>query len=290
MPALVVRGQQEGYDEGVKKTLAGARVETLGEDVVSDHVVKLFSTPQVFTHPDGHRPIPTRPTDQAALIDKILGFILESAQLPPVVRDSVDESSASKPLWRVADGAGWPCGSGWVLRSGWACGGAEEGERVANGIGAPPASANVHTAPSAALSDAMSTRPAWSSGSGCSVPRAFGSLAREQPSGPVSGYVWLCVCMCMSCRRRTGSRVSPTDLALSVAVVGRRRTFHINAQGLRPLALPIASFRRHSPHKRTHSGVLIRRSLQRVLGAACVRLWRRHCEQHGVVQSSEARR
>lgn len=238
MPALVVRGQQEGYDEGVKKTLAGARVETLGEDVVSDHVVKLFSTPQVFTHPDGHRPIPTRPTDQAALIDKILGFILESAQLPPVVRDSVDESSASKPLWRVADGAGWPCGSGWVLRSGWACGGAEEGERVANGIGAPPASANVHTAPSAALSDAMSTRPAWSSGSGCSVPRAFGSLAREQPSGPVSGYVWLCVCMCMSCREK--NRVTSVTNRFGVVCCRRGQASDFSYQCARVAPLGVA--------------------------------------------------
>jgi len=88
VPALIVRGEQEEYDEGVKKTMKGKDFDTQGEPVVSQHVVRLFEGAEVFTHPDGHRPLPSSPGDQDELIDKIISFALEKAFLPPAVREA----------------------------------------------------------------------------------------------------------------------------------------------------------------------------------------------------------
>eukprot|EP00421_Protoceratium_reticulatum_P037720 CAMPEP_0168487162 /NCGR_PEP_ID=MMETSP0228-20121227/67493_1 /TAXON_ID=133427 /ORGANISM="Protoceratium reticulatum, Strain CCCM 535 (=CCMP 1889)" /LENGTH=1180 /DNA_ID=CAMNT_0008503769 /DNA_START=55 /DNA_END=3598 /DNA_ORIENTATION=- len=87
VPALIIRGDQEAYDEGLKKTLKGKEIDTLDEPVVSEHVVKLFKDPEIFTHPDGHRPLPSKPKDQDALIEKLMSFVLARAEQPPVVRD-----------------------------------------------------------------------------------------------------------------------------------------------------------------------------------------------------------
>jgi len=86
VPALIVRGAKEDYDEGVKKTLEGKEIETMGEPVVSEHVVKLFEGAETFTHPDGHRPMPTTPGDQDELIAKIMDFVLTKANEAPVVK------------------------------------------------------------------------------------------------------------------------------------------------------------------------------------------------------------
>jgi len=86
VPALIVRGEQEGYDEGIKKTLKGKTIDTQGEEVVSAHVLKLFKDPQSHTHPEGHRPMPSAPKEQDDMIDKIFDFIKEKAQEAPVVK------------------------------------------------------------------------------------------------------------------------------------------------------------------------------------------------------------
>lgn len=86
VPALIVRGEQEEYDDGVKKFLRGKHFETLGERMPSEHVVRLFQDPEVYTHPDGPRPMPVKPTDQDELVERITEFVLQSASLEPVAK------------------------------------------------------------------------------------------------------------------------------------------------------------------------------------------------------------
>lgn len=78
IPALVVRGAKEGYDEGMKQQLAaaGITIDTEGEEIVSNHVVKLFETVEVYTHGEGHRPLPGNTADSEAMIDKVMSFLL----------------------------------------------------------------------------------------------------------------------------------------------------------------------------------------------------------------------
>lgn len=86
VPALIIRGEQEGYDEGVQKTLEGKTIEKEGEEMCSEHVVKMFKDPEVHTHPGGHRPMPAKPEDQDEMIGKIIAFVEEKAPLTPIVR------------------------------------------------------------------------------------------------------------------------------------------------------------------------------------------------------------
>lgn len=86
--ALIIRGEQEDYDEGIKKSLKGKTIDKKGEDVVSEHVVKLFKNPEVHTHPDGHRPMPSGPKEQDEVIEKIINFIKEKANEAAVVKEA----------------------------------------------------------------------------------------------------------------------------------------------------------------------------------------------------------
>merc|ERR550532_2012509 len=42
VPALIVRGQEEDYDEGVKLFLKGKTIDKKGEQMCSNHVAKMF--------------------------------------------------------------------------------------------------------------------------------------------------------------------------------------------------------------------------------------------------------
>jgi len=83
--AFIVRGEQEGFDEGCKKQLRGKIIEKKGEKRPSDHVVKLFQDPEVHTHPEGHRPFPSNRTQGDQLCQEILWFLQKSCGNPAVV-------------------------------------------------------------------------------------------------------------------------------------------------------------------------------------------------------------
>lgn len=86
VPTLIIRGEDEQYDSGVEKFLANKKIDTCGEDMPSAHVVSLFKDPQVWSHPDGHRPMPVKPDDQEEMIEKIRKFIVENACFEPVLK------------------------------------------------------------------------------------------------------------------------------------------------------------------------------------------------------------
>jgi len=98
IPALIIRGEQERYDEGVQKTLLGLDIDIQNEPIVSNHAVKFFKDPEIFSHPDGHRILPADPKIQDQLVDKFTEFVMAKWQLDPEVRGPQEYNL---PLWRV---------------------------------------------------------------------------------------------------------------------------------------------------------------------------------------------
>lgn len=86
VPALIINGEQEGYDEGVKKLMKGKPLDKMGEEAPAEHVAKLFQKPQRHSHPDGHRPFPAKAEEQEAMMEKIIKFVLKEAPMMPVVK------------------------------------------------------------------------------------------------------------------------------------------------------------------------------------------------------------
>jgi hypothetical protein len=86
VPALIIRGEQEDYDEGVKNYLKGKEVDKQGEEMCSEHVVKMFKDPKVVSHSSNHRPFPPTPEEAEKLVETVIEFIMEKAPSNPVVK------------------------------------------------------------------------------------------------------------------------------------------------------------------------------------------------------------
>jgi len=99
MPALIVRGEQEGYDEGMKKTFRGRNIDKLGQQKPSEHVARLFHNAQVVTHREGHRVLPEDPQEADRVIECVMEFALQRS------RGGDQAAQASDKPGKIEDGA-----------------------------------------------------------------------------------------------------------------------------------------------------------------------------------------
>merc|ERR1712008_2884 len=81
VPAMIVRGDQEGYNEGMKTNFDDEEAEQLGQRMPSAHVASLFADVKTWTHSEGHRPLPQDPGEAERLCEELIGFILQPANL-----------------------------------------------------------------------------------------------------------------------------------------------------------------------------------------------------------------
>jgi len=86
IPALVIRGEQEKYDDGIKSalemkpSLTRRKIDTLGEVHQSDHVIPLFGEDsEIFTHSEGARVVPSSMEDSGRMIATVINFALSKS-------------------------------------------------------------------------------------------------------------------------------------------------------------------------------------------------------------------
>jgi len=97
VPALIVRGEKEKYDDGMKKMMKGKKVDTQGEAMPSAHVVPLFHNPDTVTHTGAAAVVPnTDPSETDSVINQVLDFVIGKSLLAPVVKEGAPAAGASK--------------------------------------------------------------------------------------------------------------------------------------------------------------------------------------------------
>lgn len=80
VPALILRGEQEGYGDSMKKKLRGKVIDKMGFAKPSEHVARLFKDPEVHTHRDGHRPLPEDKAEAENFVEHMLKFVVRHAR------------------------------------------------------------------------------------------------------------------------------------------------------------------------------------------------------------------
>jgi len=84
VPALIVRGEQEGYGAGMD-SFFNAQLEQgafdldkRGEDVPAAHVAKLCTNATLLAHKENHIPLPRDKQRSDEIVDSIVSFVQES--------------------------------------------------------------------------------------------------------------------------------------------------------------------------------------------------------------------
>jgi len=90
IPALVVRGEKEDYDEAMKKRLRGLRIDRKGKRMPSDHVVRLFCSAETLTHGDGHRVLPSDHMEAEWIAKHVIDFIIKRSRGPVATIGSLE--------------------------------------------------------------------------------------------------------------------------------------------------------------------------------------------------------
>lgn len=85
VPTLLVRGDKEDYGAGLEALYAHLvkegtiTLDTRGEDVPANHLVKLLADVEVMVHPEAHRPLPSNKASSESVISRIFSFIAEKS-------------------------------------------------------------------------------------------------------------------------------------------------------------------------------------------------------------------
>mmetsp|Transcript_35127 Transcript_35127/g.65046 ORF Transcript_35127/g.65046 Transcript_35127/m.65046 type:complete len:1007 (-) Transcript_35127:245-3265(-) len=95
--ALIIRGAQEKYNKGQEFVFEDCNFANLGENVMSDHVVKLFHKAHTYTHPDDHLPMPKDMEEKDKVVERIIDFVHRRPLSPQVLPDTSVSQETPKP-------------------------------------------------------------------------------------------------------------------------------------------------------------------------------------------------